>query len=797
MSSLFNNNVGYTIQGTGLSIVNGIVSGFSSSNVLSIGTAFPTGYSNFEQVVTFTTPNDLSQSFLIERLLMPGSRGGIDLVYSNSNLLLHAYFRTTEAPGTDKAISVYTPALSANTTYTGKFLWTGTTYTLELWQNGSKIGSNKLDNSNPLYIFSDTPFFSIGGTQGSADRYFHGSIDLNNTYIKVNGITWFSGKQQASTTVNDVHLNRNVGYTIQGTGLSIVDGIVSGFSVDDYILLPSVPTKSISELIIKIKLNSSALGQNVYTNFLRGPSSFQGFTYCGTNYFSYTGFNIAGLGDLRINRTLQPDTDYWLKYTNDGTNCKAWWSENGVNYTVGDIKESSLITDNNSGTIRVGSRSDRLAFPGSIDLNNTYIKVNGITWFNGKQQASSTVNEVYYNKNCGYTVVGSPTINNGIVSGFSENDYLSLPSNPSYNASDAFEWNIKFTTPTEFTTSWLLNIATSSIDCGIYYAANKNIFIPIASGSAYGEITSTNLQENTTYIVNVVKQSDGNVVSTLKDANGQVIKQQTKNIGEVSLSYSTHKFGTSASLAFSGSIDLNNTYIKVNGITFFNGKDVNFSNQNNYIINNGNLVWANPNLWLQGDGASYIDTGIYGFNTTDYQICWKQTGSSNYYGVLGSRKSTSEDRLTIIIGAPGESDKYLYVSNYNSSYYQATFNNLTPYQKRILTKNSGTLTLNGVDRTILTDKEYQTPTTLKLYVIDTNGTLSSFFIGNIYYAKLYNNSTLVRHLVPVPKGLVIGNYTVPSNGMWDIVTQTFFANQGTGSFTFGKDGNTPVWTRGA
>lgn len=195
-------NVGYTVVGSP-TITDGVASGFSGSNVLSIGTAFPTGYSSFEQVVTFTTPNDLTQSFAIERLLMPGSRGGIDLIYNNSKLQLHAYFRTTEATGTDKAITVYTPALSANTTYTGKFLWDGTTYTLELWQNDTKLGSNTLNNSNPLSIPSGN-LFSIGGTQGSNDRYFQGSIDLNNTYIKVNGVPWFTGKAAMTKTCSVV-----------------------------------------------------------------------------------------------------------------------------------------------------------------------------------------------------------------------------------------------------------------------------------------------------------------------------------------------------------------------------------------------------------------------------------------------------------------------------------------------------------------------------------------------------------------------------------------------------------------
>ena len=59
--------------------------------------------------------------------------------------------------------------------------------------------------------------------------------------------------------------------------------------------------------------------------------------------------------------------------------------------------------------------------------------------------------------------------------------------------------------------------------------------------------------------------------------------------------------------------------------------------------------------------------------------------------------------------------------------------------------------------------------------------------GKLYYAQFFEDGTLIRHFVPVPQGLVIGNYTVPSNGMFDIVNQQFYANQGSGTFTIGKD----------
>ncbi len=76
--------------------------------------------------------------------------------------------------------------------------------------------------------------------------------------------------------------------------------------------------------------------------------------------------------------------------------------------------------------------------------------------------------------------------------------------------------------------------------------------------------------------------------------------------------------------------------------------------------------------------------------------------------------------------------------------------------------------------------------------IGTDGTISvSTYSANdfmyIYDVKIYEDDTLVRHLVPVPCGLKIGDYTVPRNGMWDIVEQKFYGNSGTGEFLYGSD----------
>ena len=57
----------------------------------------------------------------------------------------------------------------------------------------------------------------------------------------------------------------------------------------------------------------------------------------------------------------------------------------------------------------------------------------------------------------------------------------------------------------------------------------------------------------------------------------------------------------------------------------------------------------------------------------------------------------------------------------------------------------------------------------------------------VYSVIITSDSDIVMHLVPVPAGLQIGDYTVPSNGMFDIVSQKFYGNSGTGEFEFGTD----------
>ena len=61
--------------------------------------------------------------------------------------------------------------------------------------------------------------------------------------------------------------------------------------------------------------------------------------------------------------------------------------------------------------------------------------------------------------------------------------------------------------------------------------------------------------------------------------------------------------------------------------------------------------------------------------------------------------------------------------------------------------------------------------------------------GIVYSCQIYDNDVLVRDFVPVPQGsTAYSSFAAPSNCMWDKKSQTYFQNDGTGTFGIISDG---------
>ena len=199
----------------------------------------------------------------------------------------------------------------------------------------------------------------------------------------------YTGMDRTALTTLFNDLPYNVGYNVTGT-LTINDGVVSDFSDNDFCATDIQLTNTeMTEFVTKINIPSSSLGLNRYMNISSG--AFQCIVYSDTSKFKYGGFNFNGLGDLSFNKDLSPDTDYWIKYTSDGTNCTAYVSIDGVNYMAGQTKSVSSMTEQIT-VVRIGKgNTSNKFFAGSINLNETYIKVNDIYWFRGQPAMTKTL----------------------------------------------------------------------------------------------------------------------------------------------------------------------------------------------------------------------------------------------------------------------------------------------------------------------------------------------------------------------------------------------------------------------
>ena len=569
MSLNVNNNVGYDIVGNP-TIVDGVASGFSADDYFkinglnwssSIKLEFVCRFKVDTSLITFTNNyTNICYWPFATYLYIGGNTSPTTIVPSSDFIGVSGGISYGKIPTNQYYwIKLETDGNGNATTYSSE---DGTTWT----QKGTKDISS-----------TTTGVYSIAFGMRTNTGGFPGSIDLNETYIKVNGVTWFNGKQQASTTVNEVYLNRNVGYTAVGNP-TIVDGVASGFSADDYVrTVKNFPTSNISTLEWGCKFTT---GSNVNYQAITGTSA----------YWGCYGFGLGDYGALTITLSFSPNIILRFPVSTIKSNStyisKAYWNattkefsakvsgDNGETWTT----SSMVVSDDFSyrdvpvqfGKTQAGN------FRGSIDLNETYIKVNGVTWFSGKEQASPTVNEVYLNRNVGYEVVGNPTIVDGVASGFSASNYCAV-SSAFIDSGGDLELCVTFTTNT------IANKPIFGVTNGynnqrpmlsLYSSGGKVKFkianevelisggYNISAGVKYKAIVS---RSGTTY--------------TLKLYSGEILLDTQTLISETLI-------GNGASNTFAigfdrcnyntgfdnGSIDLNETYIKVNGVTWFNGK---------------------------------------------------------------------------------------------------------------------------------------------------------------------------------------------------------------------------------
>ena len=441
---------------------------------------------------------------------------------------------------------------------------------------------------------------------------------------------------------------------------------------------------------------------------------------------------------------------------------------------------------------------------------------------------TSEVKHIDYGTTVGYTVVGSPTISNGVASGFSSSDYLTVSQGSTV-------------------TSLEINIAANNIPSSI--AQQK------ALATFYGNINFRIFVNTSGKVQASYKGSDGNTknfVATNYYTNGQFKITLGSEGGKIYFSQNGQSFSlegeqtatpdtitftglnigyiSSTIAGFTGSIDLNNTYIKVNGHLWFYKPCTNYLIRKDPTSQEEKLVFADSNLYLSGQnnytvvGSPTIVDGVL-IHPTDKQntIATSETlnvGDSSWE--MQYKLLNPTNRNTFLFRINGSTNTRVTISqtyglnmflNYPVSSTRADVSSLaTVWNDAIATQASqfywkiycsGKKANNEYDITVScgTNLSNLTSETVTISYALASGTLQissygSYVQGQDPYYDIDLKETYIKvdgqlwfygknyasaNIAPVPAGFTYGNTTTPSIGWVDMRDQSFHAApEGTG-----------------
>ena len=200
-----------------------------------------------------------------------------------------------------------------------------------------------------------------------------------------------------SVDVTDVKYGGPVGYNVAGSP-TISAGVVSGIGASNFLQVAQQFTpQTVTERVVKLKFNASAIGSGRYHNVFYGPASFSLVFYAASdaNKINSVSCYLPGSSSSLFygSALLEANTWYWFKYTYDGTTASLYKSTDGSNYTL--LHSVSATISGSAGNCFIGNRwnGDSSFFDGEIDMNETYMYLNGKLWFWQPRE----VEKVYYN----------------------------------------------------------------------------------------------------------------------------------------------------------------------------------------------------------------------------------------------------------------------------------------------------------------------------------------------------------------------------------------------------------------
>ena len=199
--------------------------------------------------------------------------------------------------------------------------------------------------------------------------------------------------QEESTIIHEYNV-------VEYGALNKSNGVVNGFTTDNYFKLPInfQPSTYNWEIIFKIKTGSNVTTEQYIMSFQAGATNETRYAtriainssslFCISVTFNGTAWDIVSdtTGGATGTYIVQPNTEYYVKYSFDGAQYTLSYSTDGINYIPDCNVSSNSFMFNNCTECLIGlwNNGNYLApFLGSIDMSQSYININGAKWWSG------------------------------------------------------------------------------------------------------------------------------------------------------------------------------------------------------------------------------------------------------------------------------------------------------------------------------------------------------------------------------------------------------------------------------
>lgn len=183
--------------------------------------------------------------------------------------------------------------------------------------------------------------------------------------------------------------------------------------------------------------------------------------------------------------------------------------------------------------------------------------------------------------------------------------------------------------------------------------------------------------------------------------------------------------------------------------------------------------------YIESTGTQYINTGVLGGTNIGFEIKFQRTGSHSGWGhLVGAINADSS--LMQIFGIKSWSE---FLSRKGTGDIQYGYYTFTQNVDYTVSLTGADLKINGATVKMLPTSSFTMDCPLYIFAADYNNVPNSILPSTrLYYAKIWDNGTLVRDFVPA----IENNHA----GLYDTVTGRLYSNAGTGDFLY------PAWYMG-